>query len=60
MDTEEIHSESKSSNIEKKMINDDLVMTKKKLKVIKQALKDEKAKNEEIYNKYNESIHQIE
>ena len=34
MDTEEIHSESKSSNIEKKMINDDLVMTKKKLKVI--------------------------
>jgi hypothetical protein len=48
MDTEEIHSESKSSNIEKKMINDDLLMTKKKLKVIKQALKDEKAKNEEI------------
>jgi hypothetical protein len=56
MDTEEIHSESKSSNIEKKMINDDLVMTKKKLKVIKQALKDEKIKNEDIENKYKEAI----
>lgn len=56
MDTEEIHSESKSSNIEKKLINDDLVMTKKKLKVIKQALKDEKIKNEDIENKYKEAI----
>ena len=56
MDTEEIHSESKSSNIEKKMINDDLVMTKKKLKVIKQPLKDEKIKNEDIENKYKEAI----
>jgi hypothetical protein len=35
MENEEIHSESKSSNLEKKLINDDLVMTKKKLKVIK-------------------------
>jgi hypothetical protein len=35
MDTEEINSESKSSNIEKKIMNDALLMTKKKLKVIK-------------------------
>ena len=55
MEIEEIHSESKSS-IEKKVINDDLIMTKKKLKVVKEALKEEKVSNEDIKNKYKAAL----
>jgi hypothetical protein len=45
MDNEEIHSETKSSNLDKSLRQDDLKMMKKKLKVLKLAIKDEKISN---------------